>query len=199
MIRQRMTRFIPQRSRNLNGKAWQSVVVIIFSGLFLSACEPPKSSESAGARSVMLYWKLQQQSMPTQVAIPVQGVTHSQITDTWGAARSAGRKHQGVDIFAPRGTPVLASTHGIVSRLGTNNLGGNVVWVVGPDRSRHYYAHLDSYAAHIQEGDWVEAGEVLAYVGNSGNAKTTPPHLHYGIYLNGQGVVNPYPYLQEAN
>ena len=80
-------------------------------------------------------------------------------------------------------------------QVGTNHLGGNVVWIVGPDLSRHYYAHLEDYAARIQAGDWVEAGEVIGYVGNTGNAENTPPHLHYGIYMQGQGAINPYPYL----
>jgi murein DD-endopeptidase MepM/ murein hydrolase activator NlpD len=72
------------------------------------------------------------------------------------------------------------------------------VWVIGPDLSRHYYAHLDTYAQQIDVGDWVEQGTVLGYVGNTGNAKNTPPHLHYGIYLTGQGAVNPYPYLRST-
>lgn len=140
--------------------------------------------------------QLSQQELPLQLGIPVEGVTARQIQDTWGAARSEGRTHQGVDIFAKRGTPVLSSTVGIVSQIGTNNLGGKVVWVLGPNLSRHYYAHLDNYAENIAEGDWVDVGEVIGYVGNTGNAQSTPPHLHYGIYLSGQGAVNPYPYLK---
>ena len=62
---------------------------------------------------------------------------------------------------------------------------------------QHYYAHLDEYSDQIQEGDWVEVGQVLGYVGNTGNAQNTPPHLHYGIYLPGLGAINPYPFLQE--
>ncbi len=69
--------------------------------------------------------------------------------------------------------------------------------MTGPNLSQNYYAHLDEYADDIQVGDWVEAGQVIGFVGNSGNAKTTPPHLHYGIYLKGQGAVNPYPYLKD--
>ncbi|MNI93361.1 L-Ala--D-Glu endopeptidase precursor [compost metagenome] len=84
-------------------------------------------------------------------------------------------------------------------RVGIDDLGGKVVWIVGPNLSRHYYAHLNDYADQIQEGDWVEVGEVIGYVGNTGNAKSTPPHLHYGIYLNGQGAVNPYPYLTPSS
>ncbi|GAA5513860.1 hypothetical protein Dcar01_02608 [Deinococcus carri] len=115
--------------------------------------------------------------------------------DTWGGARSEGRKHEGVDIFAPRGTPVQATTRGFVLNVGENRLGGRTVMVLGPSGQRHYYAHLDRYAG-LQEGQWLEAGTVVGYVGNSGNAKGTPPHLHYGIYQIG-GAVNPYPLLRQ--
>ena len=78
--------------------------------------------------------------------------------------------------------------------LGSIRWGGNAVWVLGPNISRHYYAHLESYG-QFSQGDWIKAGDVIGYVGNSGNARTTPPHLHYGIYRNGEGAINPYPYL----
>ncbi|MGE8638481.1 MAG: M23 family metallopeptidase, partial [Achromobacter sp.] len=80
-------------------------------------------------------------------------------------------------------------------QVGTNNLGGQVVWVLGPGRQRHYYAHLDGYA-DIQRGQLVAAGDVLGYVGNTGNAQGTPPHLHYGIYDG--GAINPYDLLKAA-
>ena len=170
-----------------------SVTLVLIS--LLAACQPPASGDAAGMQYPVLYLNLKQQNLTAPLAIPVKGVQSSQIQDTWGAARSQGRKHQGIDIFAKRGTPVLSATPGIVSQVGLNTLGGKVVWVVGPQLSRHYYAHLDDYAAEIQVGDWVEAGEILGYVGNTGNAKNTPPHLHYGIYLQAQGAINPYPYL----
>lgn len=172
------------------------ILSLILSVCFvLTACQPPPSGEAAGWKSPYLYWQLKKTQLEAPLQIPVEGITVRQINDTWGAARSAGRKHEGTDIFAQRGTPVLSATQGIVRKIGTNNLGGKVIWVTGPDMSQHYYAHLNDYAEHIQEGDWVEAGEVIAYVGNTGNAKNTPPHLHYGIYLSGQGATNPYPYL----
>lgn len=171
-------------------------LVLISSSIFLSACHPPSSGEAAGLNYPFLYWQLTQKKLPEQLSMPVKDVKPQQIQDTWGAARSNGRTHQGIDIFAKRGTPVLSATQGIVQRVGLNTLGGQVVWIVGPNLSRHYYAHLDEYADHIQEGDWVEVGEVIGYVGNTGNAKNTPPHLHYGIYLNGEGAINPYPYLK---
>jgi murein DD-endopeptidase MepM/ murein hydrolase activator NlpD len=130
---------------------------------------------------------------PTVLPVPVAGVTPSRLADTWGGARSEGRKHEGIDIFASRGTPVLAATEGIVMRVGTNRLGGQVVWVLGPGGQRHYYAHLDSYG-DVRAGMRIDAGKVLGYVGNTGNAASTPPHLHYGIYTAG-GAVDPYPFL----
>ncbi|TSH77194.1 M23 family metallopeptidase [Acinetobacter sp. RF15A] len=163
--------------------------------VLLMACQPPPSGEAGSWKTPYLYWQLQKAELVGPLTMPVQGIQPGQIQDTWGAARSEGRKHQGIDIFARRGTAVLSTTQGIVRRVGTNSLGGKVIWITGPNLSHHYYAHLEDYAAHIQEGDWVEAGEVIAYVGNTGNAKNTPPHLHYGIYFSRQGATNPYPYL----
>lgn len=171
------------------------LVLIITFSIILSGCQPPASGETAGVYYPWLYIKLMQAELPEHLPMPVEHIKPVQVQDTWGAARSAGRKHEGIDIFARRGTRVLSATDGLVTQVGTNQLGGQVIWILGPGLTHHYYAHLDSYAEHIQEGDWVEAGEVIAYVGNTGNARTTPPHLHYGIYLNGQGAINPYSYL----
>ena len=156
---------------------------IFFLGItvLLTGCKPPPSGEAAGIRYPILFIQLQQMELPIQLAMPVDKIKPRQIQDTWGTARSGGRKHEGIDIFAKRGTPVLSATQGIVVRVGIDDLGGKVVWIVGPNLSRHYYAHLNDYA------------------GNTGNAKSTPPHLHYGIYLNGQGAVNPYPYLTPSS
>lgn len=131
---------------------------------------------------------------PVTLPVPVQGVRPRALRDTWGGARSEGRSHEGIDIFARRGTPVVSSTEGIVTKVGTNRLGGLVVWVLGPGGQRHYYAHLDRYA-DVEAGMRIEAGRVLGYVGDTGNAKGTPPHLHYGVYDMG-GAINPYPMLR---
>lgn len=132
---------------------------------------------------------------PSSVMIPVMNVQKKQIPNTWGMPRSEGRSHQGVDIFAPRGTPVLSATEGIVFRVGTNRLGGQVINVLGPGRQVHYYAHLDRYGA-FKEGDFVMPGEILGYVGNTGNARDTPSHLHYGVYDPVRGAINPWPLLK---
>ena len=102
--------------------------------------------------------------------------------------------HKGVDIFADRGTPVLSATEGIVTRVGTNGLGGQVINVLGPGRQTHYYAHLDRYGG-FKTGDVVYAGNIIGYVGNTGNARDTPPHLHYGVYDSVRGAINPWPML----
>jgi len=131
---------------------------------------------------------------PAVLPVPVAGVKPSGLADTWGGARSEGRHHEGIDIFAKHGTPVLSSTEGVVVRVGTNRLGGQVVWVLGPAGQRHYYAHLARYG-DVHAGMRVAPGKVLGYVGNTGNAVHTPPHLHYGIYTGG-GAINPYPFLR---
>jgi murein DD-endopeptidase MepM/ murein hydrolase activator NlpD len=133
---------------------------------------------------------------PTTVTMPVSGVRPQGLRDTWHGARSGGRQHEGIDIFARRGTEVQAATEGIVLRVGNNPLGGRVVWVLGPGAQRHYYAHLDRYA-EVSAGMHIDAGTVLGYVGTTGNAAGTPPHLHYGIYQAG-GAINPYPVLRKG-
>ncbi|MES1245450.1 MAG: M23 family metallopeptidase [Acidobacteriota bacterium] len=138
--------------------------------------------------------KLLREPPPAALPVPVDGVQPSALVDTWGAARSEGRRHEGIDIFAPRNTQVLSATHGVVVRRGWNRLGGRVISVLGPGGFSHYYAHLEAWDLP-DTGDWVEAGQVLGYVGTTGNAAGTPPHLHYGIYKGLGGAINPYPLL----
>ena len=135
--------------------------------------------------------------LPEQLPVPVSKVKTRQLQDTWGASRSNGRLHEGIDIMAPRGTKVYSTTSGLVADLRDNSLGGLVVWILGPAGSWHYYAHLDEHKRGLKVGDYIEAGDLLGYVGNSGNARHTASHLHYAIYLQGKGrgAVNPFPYL----
>ena len=116
---------------------------------------------------------------------PVSGATNRSIGSFYGADRDGGRrKHEGVDIFAKKGTPVVAPVDGYVSRVGSSNLGGKVVWMRDLDRGHSYYfAHLDEQL--VQGGEKVRQGDTLGLVGNTGNARTTPPHLHFGIYQRG--------------
>jgi murein DD-endopeptidase MepM/ murein hydrolase activator NlpD len=124
---------------------------------------------------------------------PLANFRNNQIRSFWGDGRDAGsRKHEGVDIFSSFRTPILASAPG-TTRVNENNLGGKVVWL-RPEGKNYtlYYAHLDEQT--VSNGQYVEAGDTLGRMGNTGNAKTTPPHLHFGIYTNG-GAVDPLPFI----
>ena len=145
-------------------------------------------------RHPRLLWSILGRPSPTGLPIPVAGGRPRDLRDTWGAAREGGRRHQGIDIFARRGTAIVSATDGIVVTVGTNRLGGRIVRVLGPGRMWHYYAHLEAFAP-IREGAVVRRGTVLGTVGDSGNARGTPPHLHYGIYRFAGGAINPYPLL----
>jgi murein DD-endopeptidase MepM/ murein hydrolase activator NlpD len=142
--------------------------------------------------------RLARMAEPAAYAMPVAGVRRAALRDVWQAPRDGGRRrHEGIDIFARRGTPVQAATEGIVLHVGRNRLGGNVVWVLGPGGQRHYYAHLERYG-DVAAGMRVAPGAVLGYVGTTGNARGTPPHLHYGIYTRG-GAIDPYPLLRRED
>jgi murein DD-endopeptidase MepM/ murein hydrolase activator NlpD len=140
-------------------------------------------------------WELSRMPPPTALAPPVQGVRASRIADTFGAPRGRDRTHAGVDIFAPRGTLVLSATRGIVVSVREGGLGGKQVWVLGPGGERHYYAHLDDWWEGLETGDLVAPGDPLGKVGTTGNARGTPPHLHYGVYGK-DGAHDPLPLLK---
>ena len=131
-----------------------------------------------------------------RLAMPVEGVRAAQVADTWRAPRPGGRLHQGQDIFARRGTPVRSATAGYVVRVGTDPLGGRVVSVMGAGGRVYYYAHLDAHAPGLARGDRVESGTLLGRVGDSGNARGTPPHLHFGVYA-GRGAIDPLPLMRD--
>ncbi len=134
--------------------------------------------------------------LDAQLAFPVEGHGVLAIQSPFGVARDGGRRsHHGVDIFARRGTPVLATSAGTINRVDVTNLGGKVVWLRDPVRNANiYFAHLDSQ--YVANGDRVEVGDTVGFVGNTGNARTTPPHLHFGMYRRGEGPVDPDPFLR---
>lgn len=134
----------------------------------------------------------------TTLAMPVVGVQPYSLSNSWGAPRDGGRrKHRGIDIFAPKGTAVVAVADGIISYIGEQPKGGQCLWLTTESGASFYYAHLDRWAPGLFEGMEVKTGDLLGYVGNTGNAKTTPPHLHFGINENDE-MVNPYPILAKA-
>lgn len=168
----------------------KTLVRVLFVTLIVSAISPV--AQPFIQRAWFVY-TLSTQEPAAVLPNPLASRRPPRIVDSWGNARSGGRRHQGVDIFAPMDTPVVSTTSGIVTRVGTNNLGGQVVWILGPGLERHYYAHLNRYGP-FRAGDRVEAGEVIGYAGNTGNARGGPVHLHYGIYRSG-AAQNPYPRL----
>lgn len=135
--------------------------------------------------------------------VPVAGIGPGQISDTFNDPRDGARRHNAVDIMAPRGTEVLAAEDGVVLRVGTNTLGGNVVWTTDAERRfAYYYAHLERWARGLREGQAVSRGDVIGYVGTSGNAPKQTPHLHFQVlhiidakrYANGPPL-NPLPFF----
>jgi murein DD-endopeptidase MepM/ murein hydrolase activator NlpD len=137
-------------------------------------------------------------STEPSLAFPVSGRDSKAVQSFFGADRDAGaRRHHGIDIFAPRGTPALAAARGVVRSISPNNLGGNVVWLSDVGRGQTlYYAHLDRH--NVTAGQSVEIGDTVGFIGNTGNARTTPPHLHFGVYRRGQGPLDPYPFVYRS-
>lgn len=137
-------------------------------------------------------------TLAPSLSFPVAGRDGRAIGSTFGQPRDGGaRSHDGVDIFAPRGTPVVAAAVGRVTRVQDTSPGGRVVWVRDERRGHNlYYAHLDRHL--VARGALVEVGDTLGLVGNTGNARTTPPHLHFGVYARdgyARGPQDPWPYL----
>jgi murein DD-endopeptidase MepM/ murein hydrolase activator NlpD len=161
------------------GSSQPIVVEIVEGGDYVLRVQPPL--EAAARYDVAI-------GSSALLAFPVQGVDGTAIWSGFGAERDGGRRaHRGVDIFAARGTPVLAATDGWVTRVETTRVGGNVVWMQPLfGNMRVYYAHL--HEQWVEPGDFVIAGQPLGAVGNTGNAATTPPHLHFGVYVRRPGM-----------
>jgi len=158
---------------------------------------PPRETRAPGERPVAYV------APGASLAIPVRGVRPEQLRDTYLSARSGGRQHHAIDIMAPRGTPVMAAADGTILRLRAGGNGGIAIYQLDPDRRTvYYYAHLLRYAAGVREGLPVLRGQVIAYVGDSGNAGAGNYHLHFSVarltdprrWWEGQNT-NPYPLL----
>ncbi|MEO6537227.1 MAG: M23 family metallopeptidase [Ferruginibacter sp.] len=131
-----------------------------------------------------------------QLIYPVTG-TKSNVGSVWGDERDGGkRKHEGIDIFAAKGTAVVAISDGVIDLVGNDDIGGNNITLQPHDYEWNaYYAHLDK--VYVTAGQQVKKGQLIGTVGNTGNAKTTPPHLHFGIYTT-NGAIDPLPYVKTA-
>jgi peptidoglycan LD-endopeptidase LytH len=139
-----------------------------------------------------------------RLVIPVEGVSPDRLRDTFSEARGLGRRHDAIDIEAPRGTPVVSVGHSVVLKLFQSDRGGTTLYALAPDqRTIYYYAHLDRYAEGIREGQPLTPGELIGYVGDTGNANPGDYHLHFEISTTGDprkywggSPVNPYPLLR---
>jgi murein DD-endopeptidase MepM/ murein hydrolase activator NlpD len=144
--------------------------------------------------------------LPSGLVVPVRGVVPSQLSPTFEDARSEGRVHEAIDIMAPAGTPVLAVADGHIEKLFDSKQGGLTIYQFEPaGRHAYYYAHLERYAPGLAEQQPVRQGEVIGYVGSSGNADPAAPHLHFAIFVLGpekrwwEGrAIDPWPLLSGA-
>ncbi|MEO5606641.1 MAG: M23 family metallopeptidase [Polaromonas sp.] len=141
---------------------------------------------------------------PPALLLPVQGLTTSDLRDTFGEGRDANQRgHEAIDIMAPRGTPVLAADDGRIAKLFLSQPGGITIYQFDPTgQFAYYYAHLERYADGLVEGQSVRRGSVLGYVGATGNASPEAPHLHFAIFRLGPDKqwwkgepINPFGYL----
>ena len=143
---------------------------------------------------------------PAGLLLPVQGIQASQLRDTFTDARSEGRVHDAIDIMATAGTPVLAVADGTVEKLFNSERGGLTIYQFEPSgRWCYYYAHLQRYADGLAEKQVIKRGDVLGYVGSTGNASAEAPHLHFEVHVLGPEKqwwkgesINPYPLLKQA-
>jgi len=139
--------------------------------------------------------------------IPVVGVASEDLRDSFAEPRSGGRRHEAIDILAPRNTPILAAEDGTIVKLYESKAGGLTIYELEPSGNYElYYAHLESYAPGVHEGDAVRQGQVIGYVGTSGNAPKDVPHLHFSVIALGAErswwkgtAVNPYPLLMRRS
>lgn len=172
----------PMRIGSMAAKEQQLKIAAGHTGQYLVRIQPSHAAQ--GLMDITI-------TSPLRYGFPVDTERENAVQSLFGVERDGGtRQHEGIDIFAPRGTPVIAAEAGQVSRVGDTPRGGKNVWVRGDQRS-FYYAHLDSIA--VSPGDRIMRGEIIGTVGNTGNAVTTSPHLHFGIYKFAQGAIDPLP------
>ena len=168
------------------------------------AAIPPSRVESRPAPPLPPSSRPPVEAVPTgKLLLPVAGISPGQLSDTFDDMRGSERRHEALDIMAPRGTPVLAVADGRIAKLFESKQGGLTLYQF--DRTEtfaYYYAHLDRYAPGLVEGQQLKRGELLGYVGSTGNANPDGPHLHFAIFQLGpdkrwwQGTpINPYPLL----
>ncbi len=180
----------PMKAEHKVAMATAAVLSMLGAGSLLALPSKPKS-EAAHAVAAS-----------DEIIIPVSGVSTDKLSDTWGSPRAGGRAHQGIDIFAAQGTPVKATAAGKIAKLYLSKRGGITIYQTSEDGAFvFYYAHLNGYAPNLKVGLPVAQGQVIGYVGQTGNAPV--PHLHFEIQAASAGrqwwkgvAMNPYPLLK---
>lgn len=169
------------------------LALIAIAAVSFSFTTPP--ARRASSRKVYTK-KSSASALSRSLIFPVAG-SRSVIRDKWGASRGGGiRRHKGIDIHARKGTPVVALTDGVIVERNHTAIGGKTLWLKSGRHSwTAYYAHLDKQL--VREGQRVRKGQVIGTVGNTGNARTTPSHLHFGV-KQGNSWVNPLPYVKDS-
>lgn len=164
-----------------------------------SAPRLSSASQNVTAQNISPFQAFTGRSARTiSLLMPVAGIAPGDLSDSWGNSRDGGRRrHRGIDIFAPRGTEIVAVADGLISYVGEQSKGGRCFWLTTEDGLSFFYAHLDRWAVGLYEGMSVRAGDVLGYVGNTGNARSTPSHLHFAVHQDDEAV-NPYPLLKSG-
>lgn len=158
--------------------------VLTLATLALPARMEAQSRRLLGSPAVISRLERSEPRETGRLLVPVMGVRPEQLRDTYRQSRSEGRTHHAIDIHAPRGTPVLAVADGRVRKLHSGDRGGLSVYLVDEDGvTRYYYAHLDAYAQGLSEGQRVQRGEVIGFVGDTGNAQPGDCHLHFSVAI----------------
>ena len=144
---------------------------------------PPEPELKAGEGVPVMSANIVEELRRRNLTLPVQGIKQHDLRDTFNELRGGTRRHEAIDIIAPRHTPVFAVEDGEIARLFLSEAGGITIYQFDPDEDYvYYYAHLERYANGLKEGDDVKRGEIIGYVGTSGNAPRDTPHLHFAIF-----------------
>ncbi len=204
---------LPSWPANRKRKPSRATSAVVAAAL-VTACAGGPRPETAPGPAVLPSPRAAERAMATDTGylrsrglmVPVLGVTPDHLNDSFNDPRSEERVHRAIDILAPRGTPVLAADSGTIIRVSSNALGGLTIYAIDPQRRLvYYYAHLDRYDVVAYRGKTVAKGDVIGYVGTTGNARGGPPHLHFQVmryrdehrYWEGEPI-DPFPYFATA-
>ena len=203
--RSRITGMRAKLTRKYKGTPAGTTVVIAFaSASARDAVRPPREEKKKGGAKK----KAPRKKIPPTPASRLREIStkggfvfpvvmgHHRYSDDYGAARQNTGHHEGNDIFAPAGTPVLAVTDGTLRRVGTAKVPGNRLYLYSKRGDYYFYGHLSSFESNVRSGLEVKAGQPLGFVGSTGDAEPTPPHVHFEVHPGAGGPVNPYPFLR---